>query len=177
MGETREPQLVKTFVGILTGRLSLLSTVNSLLQERLGPISIESDLLEFNYTRYYENEMGPGLKRCFVGFDLLGPPDKLVEVKSFTNDLERTFSEEGKRLVNLDPGYLTAAKVVLASTKDYAHRLYLGGGIYGEVTLVYQDRRFRALPWTYPDYRTEMYHDFFRQLRTGYLSQIASEGT
>jgi hypothetical protein len=177
MGEAREPQLVKTFVGILTGRLSLLSTVNSLLQERLGPIDIESDLLEFNYTRYYENEMGPGLKRLFVGFDSLGPPDKLVEVKSFTNELERTFSEEGKRLVNLDPGYLTAAKVVLASTKDYAHRLYLGDGIYGEVTLVYQGGRFRTLPWTYPDYRSEMYHEFFRQLRTAYLAQIAAQGT
>ena len=177
MGETREPQLVKTFVGILTGRLSLLSMVNNLLQERLGPIDIESDLLEFNYTRYYENEMGPGLTRCFVGFDLLEPPDRLVEVKSFTNELERTFSEEGKRVVNLDPGYLTAAKVVLASTKDYAHRLYLGDGIYGEVTLIYQDKRFRILPWTYPDYRTEMYHEFFMRLRAAYLAQIAAEGT
>ncbi|OGO01213.1 MAG: hypothetical protein A2Y72_00070 [Chloroflexi bacterium RBG_13_53_26] len=177
MGRAKEPQLVKTFVGMLTARLSLLPQVNSLLQERLGPIDIESDTLDFSYTRYYEEEMGTGLKRRFLGFHHLAPPDRLVEVKLFTNELEQILAEEGKRLVNLDPGYLTAAKVVLASTKDYAHRLYLGSGIYGEVALVYQGRRFQVLPWTYPDYRSEVYHRFFKQLRTAYLTQIAIKGT
>ena len=177
MGRTGEPQLVKTFVGMLTARLSVMPRVSSLLQERLGPIDIESDTLDFNYTRYYEEEMGPGLKRRFLGFRHLAPPERLVRVKFFTNELEQILAEEGKRLVNLDPGYLTAAKVVLVSTKDHAHRLYLGSGIYGEVTLVYQDRRFQILPWTYPDYRSEVYHKFFKQLRTAYLAQIAIKGT
>jgi hypothetical protein len=177
MGEARDPQLVKIFVGMLTAQLSLLPKVDNLLQERLGPIDIESELLDFNYTRYYENEMGAGLKRRFLGFHRLVHPDALVEVKLFTNQLEQALSEQGKRPVNLDPGYLTAAKVVLASTKDYAHRLYLRDGIYGEVTLVYQNRRFQTLPWTYPDYRSEPYHGFFRRMRAAYLAQLGTEGT
>src|SRR4030042_3054991 len=106
MGRAKEPHLVKTFVGMLTARLSLLPQVNSLLQERLGPIDIESDTLDFSYTRYYEEEMGTGLKRRFLGFHNLAPPDRLVEVKLFTNELEQILAEEGKRLVKWDPGYL-----------------------------------------------------------------------
>ncbi len=176
MGEVRDPQPVKIFVGMLTAQLSLLQKVNNLLQERLGPIDIESEILDFDCTRYYEKEMGPELKRRFLGFQRLVHPDALMEVKLLTNQLEQVLSEQGKRLVNLDPGYLTAAKVVLASTKDCAHRLYLGNGIYGEVTLVYQDRRFQTLPWTYPDYRSEAYHGFFRRVRAAYLAQIGTKG-
>ena len=79
--------------------------------------------------------------------------------------------------MNIDPGYLTAARVVLASTKDFAHRLYLGKGIYGEVTLLYQKKDFQALPWTYPDYRSEAYRQFFRELRRVYMAQLAASGS
>ncbi len=177
MGQARDPQPVKSFVGILTAHVSLLPEVDELLRERLGPIDVDSETLDFDYTRYYEKEMGSGLKRRFLGFERLAHPDTLVETKLFTNELERKLSEEGRRRVNLDPGYLTAARVVLASTKDYAHRLYLGRGIYGEVTLVYQERGFQALPWTYPDYRSEPYHQFFRRLRRAYLAQTGTKGT
>jgi hypothetical protein len=177
MGQARDPQPVKAFVGVLTSRLSLLPRIDGLLSERLGPIDVESETLDFDYTSYYEKEMGPGLKRRFLGFGRLVAPEALVEMKLFTNDLERALSEEGRRPVNLDPGYLTAARVVLASTKDYAHRIYLGRGIYGEITLLYQDRGFQALPWTYPDYRSPSYHEFFRRLRRIYLAQIASKGS
>ena len=177
MGEARDPQPVKAFVGLLTARLSLLPEVEELLRERLGPIDVESETVDFDCTRYYEKEMGPGLKRRFLGFDRLVDPAALVEMKLLTNEFERALSEEGRRPVNLDPGYLSAARVVLASTKDHAHRLYLGKGIYGEITLVYQDRGFQALPWTYPDYRSEPYQEFFRRLRRAYLAQIGAKGT
>jgi hypothetical protein len=177
VGQARDPQPVKAFVGVLTARLSLLPRVDQLLRDRLGPIDVESETLDFDYTRYYDKEMGSGLKRRFLGFDRLMAPDSLVEMKLFTNGLEQALSEEGRRPVNLDPGYLTAARVVLASTKDYAHRLYLGRGIYGEVTLMYQERGFQALPWTYPDYRSEPYHEFFRRLRRAYLAQTGVKGT
>jgi hypothetical protein len=174
MGKAGEPQKVKIFVGVLIAQLPFLSQVCQLLEEKLGTVDLSSQALDFNFTDYYEAEMGTGLKRVFLGFSDLVTPDRLVDVKLLTNNLERTLSEAGKRQVNLDPGYLTAAKVVLASTKDHAHRLYLGRGIYGEVTLVFRQKQFQPLAWTYPDYRTEAYHEFFRQLRSTYMRQLAA---
>jgi len=69
------------------------------------------------------------------------------------------------RPLNLDPGYLTEAKLVLASTKDHAHRIYLGRGIYAEVTLHYQNGRWQSHDWTYPDFQRPDYHLFFSQCR------------
>jgi Domain of unknown function (DUF4416) len=176
MGEAREPQPVKFFVGILTAMPSALTGLRGSLEERFGPIDGESELLEFAYTDYYESEMGSGLKRKFWGFGRLGSPDALVDSKLFTNQVEQTLATDGKRTVNIDPGYLTAARVVLASTKDSAHRLYMGRGIYGEVTLMYQKKDFHALPWTYPDYRSQSYLRYFRELRKVYMVQLASSG-
>ena len=174
MGKTREPQKVKIFIGLLIAELSLLPQVRRLLEEKLGTIDLSSQVLDFNYTDYYEAEMGTGLKRVLLGFSDLVTPDRVVDIKLYTNKLEQTLSEGERRLVNLDPGYLTAAKVVLATTKDYAHRLYLGSGIYGEVTLVFHSKQFQPLAWTYPDYQSEAYHEFFRQLRSKYVMQLAA---
>jgi hypothetical protein len=177
MGEVREPQPVKVFVGILLALPSTLPELHALLEDQLGPIDTQSHLLEFDYTNYYELEIGSGLKRKLLGFGRLASPEALVELKIFTNRVEQTFAINGRRTVNLDPGYLTAARVVLASTKDFAHRLYLGKGIYGEVTLLYQKKDFRALPWTYPDYRSEAYRQFFKELRRVYMAQLAASGS
>ena len=174
MGEIRDPQPVKVFVGILTHLPSSLPQLRGSLEEHLGPIDYESQLLDFDFTDYYEPEMGSGLKRNFWGFRRLVDPGALVDLKLFTNQLEQTLAVNGKRIVNIDPGYLTAARIVLASTKDFGHRLYLGKGIYGEVTLMYQKKGLRPLPWTYPDYRSEAYHEFFKGLRQVYMTQLAS---
>ncbi len=144
MGEVREPQPVKVFVGILTAQAVRSGRTAQLLEEQLGPIDCESQLLDFTYTDFYEPEMGPGLKRKLWGFGRLAAPDSLVDLKLFTNRLEQTLAINGKRTVNIDPGYLTPARVVLASTKDFGHRLYLGKGIYGEVTLMYQKKGFQS---------------------------------
>ena len=172
MGEIREPQPVKVFVGVLTANIHILPELKEALEQKLGPVTLQSEVLDFNYTDYYEAEMGPALKRVFLAFQRLVNPEALVELKLFTNGLEQNLAQNGKRTVNLDPGYLTPARVVLASTKDFGHRLYLGKGIYGEVTLMYQKKDFRALPWTYPDYRSEAYLRFFRELRRVYLAQL-----
>lgn len=173
MGEVKKPLPVKLFVGILVSEPECLVSVRRRLEEVLGPADLVSPLLDFVYTRYYEPEMGPDLKRQFWGFSRLVEPDALPEIKLFTNQVEREFAVDGRRRVNLDPGYLALAKVVLATTKDYSHRLYLGRGIYGEVTLIYQKRAFHPLPWTYPDYRSEECHRFFLQLREIYRNQLA----
>jgi Domain of unknown function (DUF4416) len=174
MGEVRDAQPVKFFVGILTALPPALPELRRVLEEQLGPVDSESELLDFAYTDYYEPEMGSGLKRKFWGFGRLASPDALVELKLFTNRAEQTLAIDGKRTVNVDPGYLTAARVVLASTKDFAHRLYLGKGIYGEVTLVYQRKDLQSLPWTYTDYRSEAYLQYFRELRKIYMAQLAA---
>ncbi len=174
MGQVTRPQPVKLFAGVLTARPADLSGLRGSLEERLGPIDSESRLLDFDYTDYYEPEMGPGLVRQFWGFTRLDGAEALVDTKLFTNALEQACCVAGKRTVNIDPGYLAPARLVLASTKDFAHRLYLGRGIYGEVTLLYQKGGFRPLPWTYPDYRSQEYQEFFRQLRREYIRQLAA---
>jgi hypothetical protein len=177
MGEVREPQPVKVFVGVLLALPSALPEVRALLAEQFGPADCESQLLEFSYSDYYEPEMGPDLRRMFLGFHRLASPEALVDLKLFTNRVERTFAVNGKRTVNIDPGYLMAARVVLASTKDFAHRLYLGRGIYGEITLLYRKKDFQTLPWTYPDYRSEVYRQFFRELRRVYMAQLTESAS
>jgi len=147
-----------------------------MLSRAFGPIDLESPLLDFVHSDYYKEEMGPGLKRKFLSFEKLFDLKGVYKVKLRTNLIEKKFSADGKRKVNIDPGYLTAARVVLASTKDFAHRLYLGRGIYGEVTLLYQRKDFQALPWTYPDYRSEACRQFFRELRSVYMAQLAASG-
>ena len=123
----------------------------------------------FTETDYYEPTMGPGILKCFWAFERLIDPGALVDIKLQTNAWEREYAETGghaePRPLNLDPGYLTPAKLVLASTKDHAHRLYLSRGIFAEVTLFYKDRRWQHRDWTFPDYRRDDYQKFFSECR------------
>lgn len=148
------------------------------LQNRYGPIVLESQLFDFVETHYYDDEMGTGLKKMFFAFERLIQPSEIVDVKLATNELERQASQAGDwpshlsgvaRRLNLDPGYLHAGKWVLATTKDQAHRLYLGRGIYAEVTLRFERGEFVPWPWTYPNYCREDYRAFFKEARTQYL--------
>jgi hypothetical protein len=172
MGAARQPQPVKLVVSLLTGEPALLAEVKEALSQAYGPIDLETELLPFDHTGYYRPEFGPGLQRQIVTFERLVDPGRLPAVKRWTNDLERSLARDGKRRVNIDPGYLTLGKLVLASTKDHAHRLYLGEGIYGEGTLSYQRGHFRPWPWTYPDYASDAYCALFEQIRERYKAQL-----
>ena len=134
-----------------------------------GPVSLASPRFEFTETDYYEPTMGPGLKKCFWAFERLADPRELVEWKIQTNQWEEEYARSAEhvesRPLNLDPGYLTPAKLVLASTKDHAHRIYLADGIYAEVTLYFRDGRWQAREWTFPDYRRADYQEFFSAAR------------
>ena len=168
MGQISTPRPVKLFVGMLAGRTELFTVAQTELTAEFGAIDIVSDVMPFNYTDYYEDEMGANLLRKFVGFERLINPKELSSAKLFTNDLEEKISEQSgaeRRMVNLDPGYVSLSKLILASTKDYSHRIYLGDGIFAEVTLQFSDKRFHALPWTYPDYKTSAYCGFFETMR------------
>lgn len=134
-----------------------------------GPIVLESEIFEFTQTDYYEAEMGVGLRKVFFTFEQPFDPAELADVKLRTNDWEEEYAAEAghdePRPLNLDPGYLTLGKLVLASTKDHAHRIYLAKGIYAEVTLHYRDKAWQPRQWTFADYRREDYQAFFSQCR------------
>jgi hypothetical protein len=178
MGQIRFHIPVKLIVGVITARLDLLAAVYQRLSERFGPIDFTSQLLPFDYTTYYEAEMGKDLKRQFISFETLIAPDELAAAKHFSNAVEREFAKTGAedRQINLDPGYISAAKLVLASTKDHAHRIYLQGGIYAEITLKFHHKTFQPWEWTYPDYRTQAYIDIFNRIRSMYMEQLKTSG-
>ena len=134
-----------------------------------GPIGLESPTFEFTQTDYYEPTMGPALRKMFFTFERPLDPAELVDIKLQTNEWEEEYARSGghpePRPLNLDPGYLTLGKLVLASTKDFAHRVYLARGIYAEVTLRYRHHRWEHHEFTFADYRREDYQRFFSQCR------------
>jgi hypothetical protein len=135
------------------------------LVERFGLMELEGEAYEFDFTDYYEGEMGAGLWKRFVVFKEPIEREKLADIKLFTNDLERELAVEGRRRVNIDPGYLTKASLILATTKDFPHRIYLREGIYAEVTLTFKKNTCSFFDWTYPDFRTPEVCNFFLEVR------------
>lgn len=178
MGKIKGHPPVKLIVGMITSDEKLLNIAEKMLADEFGNIDFHSEILSFDYTDYYEPEMGENLKRKFISFKNLIHPENLAEIKILTNELEKNFLIEGteKRCINLDPGYLTAAKLVLASTKDHIHRIYLCKGIFAEITLQMQGKTFRPWQWTYPDYRSEEYIKIFNSIRQIYMKQLQDAG-
>jgi len=172
MGTAHQPQPVKLIASLLTGDPALLAQVEAWLSDLFGPLDFESELLPFDHTEYYCPEFGPNLQRVIVTFERPVDPGELPSIKRQTNELEWSIAQESKRRVNIDPGYVSLGKMVLASTKDHAHRLYLGEGIYGEGTLVFQKGHFRPWPWTYPDYASDRYCSIFDEIRERYKAQL-----
>ena len=177
MGEIKIPEKVKLIIGILISKglyNSLFDEIVSVLGERFGEIDYKSELIDFNFTNYYSDEMGKDVFRIFISFKKLIDKDDLSEIKLFSNKLEENyFGKEGlKRPVNLDPGYIELSKLVLASTKNFYHRIYLKDGIYGEVTLFYSNKKWNNLPWTFPDYRTDKYKNILIEIRKIYKKQL-----
>ncbi|MCZ6875235.1 MAG: DUF4416 family protein [bacterium] len=172
MGAINLPSPVKPFCAILMAPGIALADIEDGLQHQFGAIDLRSVPFPFTQTTYYEREMGVGLQRVYITFDALIGSTELIVMKHTTNRLEVEWATaSGDRRVNLDPGYLDLAKVILASSKDHAHRLYLGAGIYAEITLRYTRKQFQAWDWTYPDYRLPATRAFFEQVREQYKRQ------
>ena len=140
-----------------------------------GAIVLASRLYDHEETRFYEKTMGAGLKKCFVAMQQLIDPATLPSCKLASNAWEeegaKRLASDVARPVNIDPGYITEAKLVLATTKDRDHRIYLSQGIFAEVTLHFQAGKWQPRPWTYPDYQRADYHEFFSQCRDYLRSQ------
>ncbi|MCZ7648807.1 MAG: DUF4416 family protein [Planctomycetota bacterium] len=187
MGAIVPVRRVTPFCAILHGHDEDLPPAREALLECFGPLELESEPYPFTATEYYRDEMGAGLRRTFLTFQRLADPAELPEWKRETNELEARLAEalaardraagrpERRRPVNLDPGYLSAAKLVLASTKDFAHRIYLRQGIFAEITLAYRAGRWEPHPFTFPDFRAETYHAFLTRARDRHMRKDGLE--
>jgi hypothetical protein len=171
MSEPREPRPAKLIAGLLFGDLAIRNRALLALNERFGPADCITEPKPFTYTDYYDGEIGPGIQRQTISFTELVHPVKLAEIKLFTNELERQLSCEGRRRINIDPGLLSEERIVLATGKNYTHRVYLRDGIYADLTLIYQAGSYQKLPWTYPDYLEPMLLHFFSALRRKLIFQ------
>jgi len=175
MSTPQEPKPAKLFVSVISSSAERINATLPELAAHYGILDFVSPLLPFNYTDYYCAEMGKVLLRRFASFDRLILQEDLALIKVQTNALEDEQTEEGNRLVNIDPGYLVAERLVLASGKNYGHRIYLSKGIYADLTLIYRDKDYQPLAWTYPDYGEPEVRRWLRALRQKYLLQLRKE--
>lgn len=169
------PEPVKMISSIFSGSRDMLKEVITALSEEFGEIDYISALTPFEYTDYYTRELGPSLFRRFISFEKLVSPDTLPDIKLFTNKVEEKFMRDGNRLVNIDPGYISQAHLILATGKAYTHRPYIRGGIYADLTLIFTNHTFRRLEWTYPDYSDWNTIAMFNNIRERYTAQLAEK--
>lgn len=176
MSKVRDnPLPVKIFVGMVSSDAALFEEVGAKLEEMLGPSDLRSPVWNWDHTSYYLKEMGADLKRHFIFFKRLVDPGIMPDLKLKTVEMENMYlNANGGRKINLDPGYLDSARVLLVSSKDFSHRVYIGKGIYGEVTLVYSGNDYQILPYTYPDFKFKEYQDLFKKARRLYQSELES---
>ena len=166
------PFPVKFICGFIYSSEENYLETHKILERKFGKIDFESARFDFSFTHYYEKEMGSLLYRRFVSFEKLKDPSSFVQIKLFCIKLEKKFSKDNKRTINIDPGYLNDAKLVLTTTKDYSHRIYVGKGIFEEVTSYYKDSNFQDFATTYPDYKTPQYKEIFISIREKYRQQL-----
>ena len=169
MSVPQTPKLAKLVIGVITTELKIVETLVTELASQFGPIDLVSPWMYFNYTTYYESEMGSPLFRRVFAFKPLISQGDLSAFKLATNQLEQHFSHKHRRRVNIDPGYMLRERFALASGKNFSHRVYIGSGIYADLTLIYQKGSFQKLPWTYPDYSDDGMLKFLEQVRNKYI--------
>ena len=175
MAAPAAPRKVKLIAGLLAGSAELLDCAAERLAAAWGPIDLVSETLDFTFTDYYRREMGPNLKRRFLAFGNLVAPDALAGAKLLANAVEAEFQippAPVERPVNIDPGLIDTARLVLASCKDFSHRVYLRDGVYAEVTLQYRHGGWVSAPWTFPDFASGAYDAFLNAARETYKRQI-----
>jgi hypothetical protein len=168
MSIPQPPQPAKLVIGLFTKAKERADDVCNQLKKFYGPIDLISPWFDFSFTDYYHAEMGAPLFRRVFSFERLIAQEQLAEIKCQTNSLEATLSQQGRRIINIDPGYLLYERFVLATGKNYTHRIYIGRGIYADLTLIYQKGAYQPLPWTYPDYASSQIGGFLLNVRRKY---------
>ena len=176
MWELQEPRPVKLIIGVLAANEVALAEAVKAISAEFGTIDLKSEVWPFTQTDYYSDETGPNILRQFVSIEKLIDPGELAKIKHGTNELEQKLADSLKtelpRPVNLDPGFIEPSKLVLATTKNYSHRIYIGHKMFAEVTLIYEKGVWRDFEWTYPDYKQPGYHDFFNKVRARLMEQL-----
>jgi len=191
MGAIHSPKPVLLFMAVFSADPSAFAWVRKRAETKWGPLALESETFPFEtFTDYYAKSMGERLPKRLWAFENLISPDALPKIKCVTNDWEAEFKALGsdrlgdcppdcpvERPLNIDPGYIDLGKLILASTKDHAHRIYLSEGIFAETTLMYTQKQWKPLPWTYPDYQSAGYQQFLTQCRDFlYLKRKEKDG-
>jgi len=174
MGRVKAPEPALLFIGTLYSDAAIFKRSKEILGKNFGDVLLESPSTAWEYSSYYKDELGWPLFRQFIFFRNLIDPGILSDTKLKANDIEDALSSEGKRCINLDPGYLTLSKIVLASTKNYAHRIYLGKGIYGEVSLLFKDGVYNSYLYTYRDYQDKTSIDIFMNARALFKKMLSA---
>jgi hypothetical protein len=175
MSDPQPAEAVKLIVSLFSGEKDALGDALQALSEKYGQVDFISAPAPFAYTDYYTKEFGGSLIRRLIAFQRLIRPDSLPDIKLWTNSLECRLSAEGRRKVNVDPGYLAKPHLILATGKGYSHRPYLRDGIYADLTLVYRNKAFHTLPWTYPDYADREMIGMLTRIREKYILQLKAK--
>ncbi|MEN8243867.1 MAG: DUF4416 family protein [Thermodesulfobacteriota bacterium] len=169
MSRPASPRPAKLVISLFLQEKNLIQPVVEDLRSCFGELDLVSAWLPFDFTSYYAPEMGEPLFRRVMSFEGLIRQSTLASIKRQTNAIEKAYARAGRRRVNIDPGYLLAERFVLATGKNFTHRIYIGGGIYADLTLVFQKGAFQTLPWTYPDYAEQRMQLFLTSVRNLYL--------
>ncbi|OQX27619.1 MAG: GTP-binding protein [Desulfobacteraceae bacterium IS3] len=175
MSIPQSPKPAKLLIGLFMKEKNLLEPAARLLAENFGPVDMISSWMDFDYTDYYERETGKPLFRRMLAFQTLTEQTALADIKIVTNEIEKKFSKDGMRNINIDPGYMLPERFVLASGKNFTHRIYIGKGIYADLTLIYTKGGFQKLPWTYPDYADAKMLVWLKQVRERYVRELRNE--
>ena len=165
MGDINPFPMVNIFLGILSDSTESMPSLQKELEAQWGPSKAISTIIPFSHSEYYKQEMGTPLFKYLLSFQNPINPEHVYTLKIFTQAIEQKHTQNGKRQLNLDPGYITPYQVVLLSTKNYAHRIPLQEGIYAELELLYAKGQFQSLPWTYPDFKSAAFQAFFKKIR------------
>lgn len=180
MGDFKAPQPVQLIAGIIANPDEGVERVRRALEAALGPVEMESPVWQFSFTDYYARAMGNGLLRQFVAFAGLREIEGLHRTKIASNGIEADLAASSRagvgRPINIDPGYICNSKLILFSSKDFSHRIYIGDGVYAESTIEWRGKGFVIHPWTFPDYRTDDYRNFFASVRVMYRRKLKEAG-
>jgi len=179
MWKFNKPSPVKLIFGVLAADSEVLAVAVEAICGKFGRADAISDTWPFNMTDYYKSQTGDNILRQFVSIEKLTCPGRLASIKHRANRLEMKLSRRLKlplpRPANIDPGIIEPSKLILATTKNYSHRIYIGRKIWAEVTLVFDRGRWKPFEYTYPDYRQKCYHNFFTVVRNRLLRQLKQQ--
>ncbi len=163
---------VKLICGLLCHPDQPVQAVHLAIEKRWGPIAAQTEWFDFSHTPYYRKEMGDGLKKQYLSIDPLVPIDRMPEIKLESNETEKRFTRDGNRRANIDPGYLADAKILMITTKNLAHRVYVGRNLFVDLQLIYKKDSYYPMPWAFADMREPKVIQFFNTVRERYQEQL-----